>query len=244
MRTWARNRLLRLWMLPGLVRWVVICAIVAVMLWTLGWAEFGTRLDRVWCVWQIQASTNPRPWSGVREHGVWRFAERGQAGFEEYRNRHAAGDINAALIEVEPSSVYVGLIVAMIELRPGVVAARAPWSVWVDSDGSARTEANDREALKAYAAARYGDAEMARYLPEGGDYRLRWLPEGIAINAIWIVGGAILGAIAYVRYKHAHVIYRQRIRNMPVPERRCTRCGYCLDGLESGPCPECGWTIC
>lgn len=244
MRTWARDRILRLWMLPVLVRWAVICAIVVVMLWTLGWAPVSTNTDRHWFLWGVSSSTNHRPWSGVRERGVWRFAERGQVGFEEYASRHADGDIDAALIYVRPSSIYVGLVVAMVELEPRIAAARAPWSVWVLPDGSPRTEADDREALKGYAAARYGDATLARHLPEGGDYQFRWLPEGVVINAIWIIGGALLGAIAYVRYKHAHVIYHQRIRNMPVPERTCTRCGYCLDGLKSGPCPECGWTIC
>lgn len=243
MRRSIRGMLLRLWLGPRIVRWVVIGAIVLVMLASLGWAPMRSGTDRGWYLWQVWGTTNWRPCYALRADRAWTFSDDWDGNRSKFEDAFYKGDLHAAMIRPRPSSIYVGLIVPWMMYKQRIATVSVEWAVPFAADDTPRSDEELRDLLHDYATMKCGDATASRFLPAGGDYEFRWLPEGIAINAIWIIGAALLAAIAYVRYKHAHVIYRNRIRNIPVPERRCTRCGYSLEGLRSGPCPECGWTM-
>jgi hypothetical protein len=82
-----------------------------------------------------------------------------------------------------------------------------------------------------------GDATAARLLSAGGGsvsqpWRRGYVHNALAaVLALWLLAAAGLSTASVFRQRRIH---RWLLAN------RCVRCGYSLEGVEGGTCPECG----
>lgn len=67
------------------------------------------------------------------------------------------------------------------------------------------------------------------------EWRLPFVGE--VLHPIVVVGGIVAGIFAAIA-----TVVAQRFRTVGLPDahNRCAACGYLLQGLGAGPCPECG----
>jgi hypothetical protein len=118
---------------------------------------------------------------------------------------------------------------------PGVVLRQCtPY----EFEGRAMPPEIQTDILRAYAVLRYGDPELARYLPAGGMYSLKLIPAGIVHDLIAVpIMLLCVGRFAQRRTVR-RFLSRKQWRDRVL---LCPSCKYNRAGLLDRPCPECGW---
>ncbi len=121
---------------------------------------------------------------------------------------------------------------------PWVVGGPEISSVRVFRPGGGELSAADQAAvLKLFATDRLGDAELVRYLPEGGKWRARvvWqsvFHDGLVLPLYVVAVWAFFRRRTFVRLRD---VVKARTR------RLCVQCGYDRSGTPGRACPECGF---
>ncbi|MBX9737983.1 MAG: hypothetical protein K2X32_13765 [Phycisphaerales bacterium] len=143
-------------------------------------------------------------------------------------------DCSVMIVRKRRPSVGVGFVLPWVAFVPGVV----PVSVLPEAEEATISAADQDAVLKLYAANWLGDAEAARYLPEGGRWRSRVIWRNVLHDAMALAVFAI-AAWAFVR-RRSYVRLREVIAERR-PRRLCVRCGYDRSATPGRRCPECGF---
>jgi hypothetical protein len=131
------------------------------------------------------------------------------------------------------SGFGVGLVLPWVVLSPKVPSVRIDWRD--DSEMSADDQA---ALLKAFATDRLGDAELARFLPEGGHWRTLVVWQSVVHDGL-VLPLYVMAVWAFFRrrrFERLRAVVNARKHGLP-----CVECGYDRSATPGRRCPECGF---